>query len=70
LATRLFHPVQSCQSGGNDVRKFEPKVRLKFKDIDESIQELRRIYKVHPEWFEVPKPRNNEVKNAVEYPTI
>lgn len=53
--------------GGDDAPKFEPKMWLKFKDIDKSIQELRAIYKVHPEWFEVPKPKSDGGKNAVDY---
>ena len=53
--------------GGVDVRKFEPKKWLKFKDIDKSIQELRRIFKVHPEWFETPHPESNRGKNEVNY---
>ena len=51
---------------GDDAWNFEPtcpghsrrKTRLKFKDLDKSIQKLRAIYKVHPEWFEVPKNYN------------
>ncbi|MBM2817569.1 MAG: hypothetical protein HW401_159 [Parcubacteria group bacterium] len=46
---------------------FEPKKWLKFEDIDKSIQELRRIYKVHPEWFETPKPKSDKGQNAVAY---
>ena len=53
-------------NNGGDVRKFEPKTWLKFKDIDKSIQELRAIYKVHPEWFETPKPKSDKGKNAVD----
>jgi len=53
--------------GGGDVPKFEPKTWLKFKDIDKSIQELRRIFKVHPEWFETPKPKSDKGQNAVDY---
>ncbi len=53
--------------GGDDVPKFEPKKRLKFKDIDKSIQELRAIFKVHPEWFETPKPKSDKGKNEVDY---
>ena len=53
--------------GGDDLRKFEPKKRLKFEDIDNSIQELRAIYKIHPEWFEVPKPKSNKGRNEVDY---
>ena len=64
--------------GGDDVRKLEPTAarrslvqrgqrRLKFKDIDKSIQELRRIYKVHPEWFETPKPKSDKGQNVVDY---
>jgi len=33
---------------GGDARNFEPKTRLKFEDLDKSIQKLRAIYKVHP----------------------
>ena len=40
---------------------------LKFKDIDKSIQELRAIFKVHPEWFETPKPKSNKGQNAIDY---
>ena len=58
--------IKDCH-GGDDVRKFEPKTWLKFKDIDESIRELRAIYKVHPQWFEVPKPKSNKGQNAVDY---
>ena len=53
--------------GGDDYRNFEPKVGLKFEVINESIQELRAIYKIHPEWFETPKPRSDKGQNAVEY---
>ena len=53
--------------GGDDARNFEPKVRLKFEDLDKSIQRLRDIYKVHPEWFEVPNKRTKKL-NVVEYP--
>lgn len=45
----------------------EPKRWLKFGDIDKSIQELRRIFKVYPEWFEVPKPKSDKGKNAIDY---
>ena len=54
-------------TGGDDVPKFEPKKWLKFRDIDKSIQELRRIYKAHPAWFEVPKPKSDKGKNEVDY---
>ena len=61
--------------GGDDVPKFEPtcpeqsrrETWLKFKAIDKSIQKLRAIYKVHPEWFEAPKSRSNKGKNELEY---
>ena len=56
--------------GGGDAPKFEPKKWLKFKDIDKSIQKLRAIYKVHPEWFEVPKPKSTKGKNEVDYPIV
>jgi len=67
--TRFFAIFQTrkYQSGGDDVRKFEPRKWLKFKDIDKSIQELRRIYKVHPEWFEIPKPKSDKGKNELTY---
>ena len=52
---------------GGDVRKFEPKARLKFEDLDKSIQKLRAIYKVHPEWFEVPTSKSTKGKNEVDY---
>ena len=53
--------------GGGDARKFEPKTWLKFKDIDKSIRELRAMFKIHPEWFETPKPKSNMGKNEVDY---
>jgi len=53
--------------GGGDVPKFEPKKWLKFKDIYKSIRKLRAIYKVHPEWFETPKPKPAKGKNEVDY---
>jgi len=52
---------------GGDARNFEPKMRLKFSVIDKSIQKLRAIYKIHPEWFEIPKPKSDKGKNIVEY---
>ena len=52
---------------GDDVRKFEPKTRLSFAVIDKSIKELRGMYKAHPEWFEVPKPKSAKGKNEVDY---
>jgi len=52
---------------GHDVPKFEPKKWVKFKDIDKSIQKLRAIYKVRPEWFEIPKPKSTKGKNEVDY---
>jgi len=45
----------------------EPKTRLSFAVIDKSIKELRAIYKVHPEWFETPKPKSDKGKNEVDY---
>ena len=59
--------VRTWTSGGDDARNFEPKARLKFKDIDESIRELRAIYKAYPQWFEVPKPKSDKGQNAVDY---
>ena len=55
-------------TSGDDARNFEPKAWLKFENLDKSIQKLRAIYKVHPEWFEVPKPKSNKGRNAVDYP--
>jgi len=52
-----------------DQTGFEPRKWLKFGDIDKSIKELRRIYKVHPEWFETPKPKSDKGQNAVDYST-
>ena len=60
----------SIVKSGDDVRKFEPKTWLKFKDIDKSIRELRAMFKVHPEWFETPKPKLNKGKNIIEYSII
>jgi len=45
--------VQTWTSGGGDVPKFEPKKWLKFKDIDKSIRQLRRIYKENPAYFDI-----------------
>ncbi|KKR85081.1 MAG: hypothetical protein UU31_C0001G0047, partial [Candidatus Uhrbacteria bacterium GW2011_GWA2_41_10] len=28
---------------------------------------LRRIFKIHPEWFETPKPKSDKGKNEVDY---
>jgi len=46
---------------GDDCRKFEPKAWPKFEVIDKSIQKLRAIYKVHPEWFETPEPKSGRM---------
>lgn len=54
-------------NGGDDVPKFEPKKWLKFKDIDKSITELRKTFKVHPEWFETPHPDSSRGQNEVDY---
>ena len=53
--------------GGHDVRKLEPKNWLKFAEIDKSIQELRAMFKVHPEWFDVSKPKSDKGRNEVDY---
>ena len=53
--------------GGDDVRNFEAKTRLKFEDLGKSIQELRAMYKAHPEWFEVSKPQSVKGRNMVDY---
>ena len=65
-----FTSVRTWTSGGGDARNFEPKARLKFKDLDKSIQKLRTIYKVHPEWFEMHKPKSDKGKSEVDYPSI
>jgi hypothetical protein len=61
---KVFALLQLC---GDDVRKFEPKTWLKFKDLDKSIRELRAMFKVHPEWFETSHPESNRGKNEVDY---
>lgn len=60
----LFFITAIC---GHDFRNFEPRKRLKFEDIDKSIQKLRAMFKIHPEWFETPKPKSNKGKNEVDY---
>ena len=52
---------------GDDLRNFEPRKWLKFEDIDKSMQELRAIFKVHPEWFEISKLKSDKGQNAVDY---
>ncbi|MDD5639556.1 MAG: hypothetical protein PHR47_01995 [Candidatus Pacebacteria bacterium] len=47
---------------GGDVLKFEPKKLLII-----SIKELRKIFTVHPEWFETPKPKSAKGKNEIDY---
>ena len=66
LGTRVTSVRSSL--GGDGARKFEPKTWPKFKDIDESIRELRAMFKQHPQWFEVPKPKSDKDQNAVDYP--
>src|SRR3989344_6511643 len=58
------------QIGGHDLRNFEPKKWLKFSILDKRIQELRAMYKAHPEWFDVPKPKSDKGKSEVDYPSI
>ena len=67
LKTRPQNEVQFFPTGGDNVHNFEPKKWLKFKDLDKSITELRAIYKVHPEWFETPKPKSDKGKNVLDY---
>ena len=59
--------VRLQSRSGDDARNFEPKVLLKLKDLDESIRELMAMFKQHPQWFEVPKPRSDERKNTINY---
>lgn len=40
--------------GGDDVPKFEPALRLKYKNIDRIIRKLRQIYQEKPSLFEIP----------------
>ena len=56
--------------GGVYVPKLEPKTayrRLTFWTLDPIIQKLRGMFKQRPEWFEVPKPKSDKGKNAVDY---
>ena len=53
--------------GGDDVPKLEPKGRLNFWTLDKSIRELRAMFKAHPEWFEIPKPKSVAGKNEPDY---
>jgi len=55
--------------GGDDVLNFEPNW-LKSKDIDKSIRGLGAMFKVHPEWFEIPKPKLVKGRNEVDYAKI
>lgn len=66
----LRSPTLFKKSGGDDARKFEPIGRLTFENLDKSIQELRAMFKVHPEWFEVPKLKSDKGKNVVDYSII
>jgi hypothetical protein len=47
LTLRFFH-------GGDDCRIFELKKALKFSELDKIISKLRKIYREHPEWFDLP----------------
>ena len=53
--------------GGDDCRNFESRRWLKSSVIDKSIQELCAMFKVHPEWFDMPKPKSVEGKKEVDY---
>lgn len=57
----------SKTTGGDDLRKFEPKRRLNLWILDTSIQKLRKMHKEHPEWFETPKPKSDKGQNEVTY---
>lgn len=55
---------------GDDVPKLEPKQpfrRFTIWTLDPIIQELRGMFKQHPEWFEVPKPTSIKGRNVVDY---
>lgn len=56
--------------GGGDVLKLEPKRqfrRITIWTLDPVINNLRHMYKEHPEWFEIPKPKSDKGKNEVNY---
>lgn len=59
-------PIISC-FGGDDVPKFEPIGQLNFAIVDKSITELRKMFKIHPKWFEIPKTKSAVGKNVVDY---
>lgn len=44
-------------------------MRLTFGKLHKSIQELRAMYKAHPEWFEVSQPKSNK-SGVVEIPLM
>ncbi|MDP3697342.1 MAG: hypothetical protein Q8R55_04960, partial [Candidatus Taylorbacteria bacterium] len=52
---------------GDDARNFEPRNGFTFGYLDKIIPKLRAMHKEHPEWFEVPKPRSDKGRNAVDY---
>ncbi len=54
-------------TGGDDARNFEPRNGFTFGYLDKIIPKLRAMHKEHPEWFEVPKPRSDKGRNAVDY---
>lgn len=66
-ASKSSQVTPILKSSGGGVPKFEPKIWLTFGKLDKSIQELRAMYKVHPEWFEVPQPKSTQGKNEVDY---
>lgn len=67
LVPRKIKTPCGVNFGGGDVPKLEPKRRLNLWILDTSIQKLRAIYKAHPQWFEVPKPKSDKGKNVVDY---
>ncbi len=52
---------------GDIVPILEPKMQLKFENLDKSKQKLRAIYKVHSDWFEVLQPKPTKSRNNVDY---
>ena len=56
--------------GGDGVPKLEPKRQFKrftIWTLDPIIQELRGMFKEHPEWFETPKPKSDKGQSALDY---
>lgn len=59
--------VLTWKSDGHGVRKLKLRKWLKVTDIGKDTPELRAMFKQHPQWFEVPKPKSDKGRNAVDY---